>query len=453
MYLDNCIILKHEFDAEGLAISFSKRFFSNGRERIFPINPFQIITELGIDFVFRNLKNIEGILLYNGDNDAGLIAINSNRPIQRQRFTVAHELCHYLKDIGKYDPYSCLLKSNSQLERYAEIFASCLLMPKDELERKVSFFKKKGYLKEDDILRIAEYFGVSFQACLYRINYCFPTVLPYDIEKVRKSFSPKKRRLELDFNDLYLYKGVLDCFNLLLSDISTDNAFFRFKTDYVFNDARLEGVNAPKESVAEIVTDLRLYGVESKYCDPMFCHYTEIAGHSRLYDDIFTKSLKPEISIYDIFQMNRILFSCVPHPEYGGRTRSVNPLVLGAKFETVDYRDVMTALIDLELKVKYLDENRKLMTKSNILLHIVEIHHRLTVIHPFPDGNGRTSRAFMNLQLIRYGFPPVFILFDNKRKYTEALEKADSGDLSDLYYIILQGIFMSHAALYSINPE
>jgi Fic family protein len=36
-----------------------------------------------------------------------------------------------------------------------------------------------------------------------------------------------------------------------------------------------------------------------------------------------------------------------------------------------------------------------------------EAHFRLSAIHPFSDGNGRTCRLLMNLLLLRGGYPPA----------------------------------------------
>jgi Fic family protein len=57
-----------------------------------------------------------------------------------------------------------------------------------------------------------------------------------------------------------------------------------------------------------------------------------------------------------------------------------------------------------------------------------DIHFRLTAIHPFSDGNGRTARLLMNLMLIRGGYPPVAIRPDDRSAYLAALE---AGSLTD----------------------
>ena len=40
-----------------------------------------------------------------------------------------------------------------------------------------------------------------------------------------------------------------------------------------------------------------------------------------------------------------------------------------------------------------------------VLTRAIVLHAWLTHIHPFTDGNGRTARAIMNLELVRGGFP------------------------------------------------
>lgn len=56
-------------------------------------------------------------------------------------------------------------------------------------------------------------------------------------------------------------------------------------------------------------------------------------------------------------------------------------------------------------------------------------HYKLVDIHPFADGNGRTSRLIMNLILIRSNYPPVIIYKEDRKKYYDYLNLANRGDL------------------------
>ena len=54
-------------------------------------------------------------------------------------------------------------------------------------------------------------------------------------------------------------------------------------------------------------------------------------------------------------------------------------------------------------------------------LHPVEraakVHADFVGIHPFIDGNSRTSRLLMNLELIKAGYPPCVITVENRLAY------------------------------------
>lgn len=49
-------------------------------------------------------------------------------------------------------------------------------------------------------------------------------------------------------------------------------------------------------------------------------------------------------------------------------------------------------------------------------------HRRLSEIHPFHDGNGRTARLLMNLMLLRGGYPPIAIQQDSEEYLYQRLD-------------------------------
>jgi len=66
--------------------------------------------------------------------------------------------------------------------------------------------------------------------------------------------------------------------------------------------------------------------------------------------------------------------------------------------------------------------------REAMVLHPVEraarVHADFVRIHPFVDGNGRTSRLLMNLELMKSGYPPTIIKVEDRVSYYKALDKA-----------------------------
>lgn len=84
---------------------------------------------------------------------------------------------------------------------------------------------------------------------------------------------------------------------------------------------------------------------------------------------------------------------------------------------------------------------------SDYIERVLDIQHHMTVIHPFRDGNGRTSRAFTNLLLGMRNMPPVLFSGAEKAAYKSALGKADNGDRSELYMVYFKAILESYTRL------
>ena len=113
-----------------------------------------------------------------------------------------------------------------------------------------------------------------------------------------------------------------------------------------------------------------------------------------------------------------------------GRYRDVNVLISGARHRPVDALHVPHAMSE------FLDWYGKDARNLHPVERAARVHADFVKIHPFVDGNGRTSRLLMNLELLKAGFPAAVIPVAQRLAYYEALDRAhcegDHGPFLDL---------------------
>ena len=89
-----------------------------------------------------------------------------------------------------------------------------------------------------------------------------------------------------------------------------------------------------------------------------------------------------------------------------------------------------------------INEYNNEMKDKHILEKIALFHLKFESIHPFIDGNGRTGRLIINLELMKEGYPPINIKFKDRRKYYDCFTNyhLKNGDPSMLTEIITEYI-------------
>ncbi len=140
-----------------------------------------IAKALGIEIQSENVAdNLSGFLIRSTDSGKAVIGVNKGHSKARKRFTIAHELGHYLLHEGELVHFDAERpgfrvnyrseSSSSEMEREANLFAAELLMPARFLERD-SRIKRIDLLEEkSEVLeQVAEDYGVSVQALTYRL--------------------------------------------------------------------------------------------------------------------------------------------------------------------------------------------------------------------------------------------------------------------------------------------
>ena len=105
-------------------------------------------------------------------------------------------------------------------------------------------------------------------------------------------------------------------------------------------------------------------------------------------------------------------------------------------------RHIGVAPYQIPVKLKTLFDDVKFWMENHTFPNLeiaVRLHHRLVLIHPFPNGNGRISRLMADLLMQQLGEPRLYWgdaslndITDLRKKYIDALHAADSGDYTEL---------------------
>jgi len=100
------------------------------------------------------------------------ILVNRLHPLERMRWTIAHEYGHFLFDRDKPGvDYLTTQTRKPHGERFADAFASNFLMPAEGVRRQFEDAKvRSGDVNVGDVCRIADFYGVSLMAMTLRME-------------------------------------------------------------------------------------------------------------------------------------------------------------------------------------------------------------------------------------------------------------------------------------------
>jgi len=148
--------------------------------------------------------------------------------------------------------------------------------------------------------------------------------------------------------------------------------------------------------------------------------HLEVINHQQAIsyvEDIISK--EESLSQWQIKNIHRLILKGI-NDNYAGVYRDQQVLIAGASHTPPSHYQLngeMDALMHW-----YENESISLHPiKRGAMLHAIFVG-----IHPFIDGNGRTSRLLLNLELMKLGFPPIIIEVKHRLAYYEALDEAIS---------------------------
>lgn len=149
----------------------------------------------------------------------------------------------------------------------------------------------------------------------------------------------------------------------------------------------------------------------------------EVANHDRAFS--YVKRAVAEGRLLDEEMLKDIHALLMENIMDGGVYRNVEVRITGAGFRPPAPQEMFQ-----QMRWFFADMPRQ-REKLNAIEWAAWTHAEFVRIHPFPDGNGRTARMLMNLQLLTEGFQPISIAKEERLAYYEALEAyAVGGDLA-----------------------
>ena len=183
--------------------------------------------------------------------------------------------------------------------------------------------------------------------------------------------------------------------------------------EYTYESNRIEGNTLTLQETELVVNEgVTISGKSMR-------EHLEAINHAEAIDYIkdFAKS-GIEISERTIKEIHALVLHGI-NRENAGRYRSVPVMISGSRHTPPQPYLIGKQMEDFILHFQELEAQ-----KAHPVLIAAYLHDELVRIHPFIDGNGRTSRLLMNLYLLRNGYTIVNLKGSNEDKisYYKALE-------------------------------
>lgn len=144
--------------------------------------------------------------------------------------------------------------------------------------------------------------------------------------------------------------------------------------------------------------------------------HLEAINHKEAIDYVVELAGQPgALTEAEIKDLHQIVLKSVDSP-HAGRYRQQNVLISGAGFTPPDFLHVR------ECMEGFCAWCASAATNLHPVERAARVHADFVNIHPFVDGNGRTARLLMNLELMRAGFPVVIVPVEERSVYYANLD-------------------------------
>lgn len=192
--------------------------------------------------------------------------------------------------------------------------------------------------------------------------------------------------------------------------------------EYTYESNRIEGNTLTLQETALVVNEGVTISGKSMREHLEAINHTEAINYIK---DIAKRDI--EINERTIKEIHSLILHGIDR-ENAGKYRTVPVMISGSTCMPPQPYLIEKQMEDLMIRFKQMEEE-----KVHPVLVAAYLHDELVRIHPFIDGNGRTSRLLMNLYLLRNGYVIIILKGSNDAKvgYYKALEKSHAEHLTE----------------------
>ncbi len=200
-----------------------------------------------------------------------------------------------------------------------------------------------------------------------------------------------------------------------------------FELEYTYESNRIEGNTLTLQETALVVEKGLTIGGKTLQ------EHLEAINHTHALD--YVKELVQDKTAFTetiLLNIHKLILQSIDNAN-AGTYRKVQVMISGAK-----HIPPQPYLVQKEMETLFIWYNQHKATLHPVLLS-AELHERLVTIHPFIDGNGRTSRLLMNLILLQHGYPIAILKGDTQSRlqYYAALEAAQTNNDKQTFFELI----------------
>jgi Fic family protein len=214
-----------------------------------------------------------------------------------------------------------------------------------------------------------------------------------------------------------------------------------FSVEYTFESNRIEGNTLTLQETHLVVNEGITIGGKSMR------EHLEAINHYEAVDYIINLAQNQEdLSERVLLELHYLVLKGIDKRN-AGKYRKVGVRISGSTHLPPDAMQIEGLMKDF-----FIHYNSQKGSLHPVIL-AAEMHERLVSIHPFIDGNGRTSRLIMNLILLKNGYTIANLKgdFDSRMKYYKSLEAVQVNNEPNAFYrLVCQAVsdsLKNHLAL------